>query len=54
MALEVYDVSTMENTFDMSKKLHGRRQIFTDVGTVTDANVLDVLTKALSVHELNR
>ena len=54
MALEVYDVSTMENTFDMSKKLHGRRQIFTDVEAVTDTNVLDVLTKALSVHELNR
>lgn len=33
---------------------YGRRQIFTDERNVTDANVLDVLKSAVSVHEQNR
>lgn len=33
---------------------YGRRQIFTDERSVTDANVLDVLKSAVGVHEQNR
>ena len=34
--------------------LHGRRQIFTNESQITDANVLEVLNKALVVHAQNR
>ena len=34
--------------------LHGRRQIFTDVKDITAENVVEVLNKALSVHNRNR
>ena len=56
MGLEVYDVTTIGNQVDMemSKRLHGRRQIFTSEKEITDANVVDVLEKALPVHKLNR
>lgn len=53
--LEVYDVTTItDDKLDISKDLHGRRQIFTGEKEITRANVIDVLTKALSVHALNR
>ena len=52
--LEVYDVTTVGNTADMSASLHGRRQIFSPVDAVTDENVIEVLTKALAVHNQNR
>ena len=54
MGLEVYDITTAGNVPDLSKTLHGRRQIFSDVDEVTDENVIDVLQKALGVHNLNR
>lgn len=54
MALEVYDVTTAGSGVDMSNSLHGRRQIFSPVEEITDGNVLDVLRKALAIHELNR
>ena len=55
MGLEVYDVTT-ENRgkLDLSHNLHGRRQIFSNVDEVNDANVLDVLEKALATHNRNR
>lgn len=34
--------------------LHGRRIIYTDVDVITPENVLDVLSKAMSVHSKNR
>ena len=53
--LEVYDVSTItDDKLDISKELHGRRQIFTGEKEITKDNVIDVLTKALGVHEKNR
>ncbi len=54
--VEHADVSTFTGaeTVEMSKNLHGRRQIFSSVDAVTDGNVLDVLRKALAVHEVNR
>lgn len=55
--MEVYDVSTIADstTFaEMSNRLHGRRQIFSSVDEVTDDNVIDVLTKAIPIHNLNR
>ena len=56
MSLEVYDVTTMaaQNDLELSKNLRGRRQIFSSVQEVTDENVIDVLTKALPIHEQNR
>lgn len=57
MGLEVYDVSTTAGAnFDteLAKRLRGRRQIFSSVEEVTDENVIDVLTNALPIHELNR
>ena len=35
-------------------ELHGRRKIFTNVRAITRKNILDVLNKALSVHNRNR
>lgn len=37
-----------------SPKLHGRRQIFTGESVITDDNIIDVLEKALPVHQINR
>ena len=54
MGLEVYDVTTVGTTADMSASLHGRRQIFSPVEAVTDDNVLEVLAEALPTHERNR
>ena len=56
MGVEVADVSTFvgPETIELSKNLHGRRQIFSSVSEVTDENVIDVLNKALQVHLLNR
>ena len=56
MAEKVYDVTTLENMSDteLAKNLHGRRQIFSSVDEITDANVIDVLNKALPVHGANR
>ena len=34
--------------------LHGRRQIFTDVKEINADNVVDVLNKALVIHNRNR
>lgn len=50
----------MGNQIDESKpvtetrQMFGRRVIKTSVGEITETNVVDVLLKALSVHELNR
>ena len=56
MDLEVYDVTTVANavTEDLSNSLHGRRQIFTGESEITDQNVVEVLEKALTTHNLNR
>ena len=54
MGLEVYDVTTVGNEIDMSKALHGRRQIFNSAKEINDGNVVEVLTKALQIHEINR
>ena len=57
---ETHDVTTLERyrasavNQISSHSLHGRRQIFTGEPVVTDANVIDVLEKALPVHQLNR
>jgi len=55
-SLEVYDVTTLDamSELDLSKQLHGRRQIFTGEKEITRANVIDVLVKALGVHAMNR
>lgn len=34
--------------------MFGRRTIYTDTASITEENVVDVLNKALSVHEINR
>ena len=55
MSLEVADVSTMEDYgVDLSDKLHGRRVIYSSEDEITDDNVIDVLNKAIPIHELNR
>ena len=55
VGLEVYDVATRtDERLDISKELHGRRQIFTSEKEITRENVIDVLVKALGVHEMNR
>ena len=56
MGLEVYDITVGQPNPDLEigKNLRGRRQIFSSVEKVTDENVVEVLTKALAVHELNR
>ena len=55
VGLEVYDVTTAEAVeLDLSKNLHGRRQIFSAAEEITRENVLEVLGKAISVHEQNR
>ena len=56
MSLEVYDVSTVSaaDDLELSKRLRGRRQIFSSVDEITDQNVIDVLTKAMPIHLMNR
>lgn len=50
----------MSNQIDESKQLfrtrfmNGRRTIMTSVDEITDENVIDVLQKAMNVHEFNR
>lgn len=48
--------SNSENTFYVMSRMamHGRRTIYTNVETVTEANVKDVLNAALRVHVQNR
>lgn len=38
----------------MTKVLHGRKQIFTDAEEITEKNVLEVLSDAVSEHDANR
>ena len=54
--LEAYDTTVTEGKTlpGFPTKLHGRRQIFTGEKAITEENVIEVLEKALSVHELNR
>lgn len=54
--LEAYDVTVTGSLpeDDLSNELHGRRQIFSSEEKITRENVLDVLTKALAVHNKNR
>ena len=53
--LEAYDVTVVDGTADLDpKELHGRKMILSGVAEVTRQNVIDVLQKALSVHNLNR
>ena len=54
MGLEVYDVTTVNTDIDISDLLHGRRQIFSAESEITDENVVDALTKALTIHNKNR
>ena len=57
MGLEVCDVTTVGSVIpdlEIGKNLRGRRQILSSVDAVTDENVIEVLNKALAVHELNR
>jgi len=56
MGLEVADVTrfTMGENLELSKNLRGRRQIFSAVDEITDENVIEVLQKALPIHEMNR
>ena len=37
-----------------TRTMYGRRVITTDVGEITESNVLEVLSKAMQVHEMNR
>ena len=54
--LEVYDVTVDRDASlpDVSKGLHGRRQILTSAKQITRENVLQELSKALAVHNRNR
>ena len=56
MSQEVFDVSTVMSADDLelSKRLRGRRPIFSSVDEVTDENVIDVLSKAMPIHLANR
>ena len=56
MGLEVYDASTDSAMSDLklSTNLRGRRQIFSSVEEVTEENVIEVLEKALPIHQKNR
>ncbi len=58
MALEVRVADTTviggDNNLDFSRSLHGRRIILSGEKKITRENVLDVLVKALSVHNVNR
>ena len=55
--LAAYDVTVEPVRLDgleLSRRMFGRRQIFTGEKEITRENVVDVLQKALAVHELNR
>lgn len=56
MGLEVYDVTTVDRDVnsDFSNTLHGRRMILSGESEITSANVIDVLYKALAIHNINR
>ena len=56
MGLEVYDVTVGMTPEDLqlSNNLRGRSQIFNSAEEITDKNVIEVLTKALPVHQKNR
>ena len=54
MSLEIFDVTTVGSDGEIGKSLHGRRQILSGVDAVTDENVIEVLEKALNVHQMNR
>ena len=46
----VYDTTLLESDairMSVAPELHGRRQIFTSEREITDANVIDVLEKAM-------
>ena len=47
-------IYSSECTIDYSRHLHGRRRIFTSEAKITSENVINVLQKALTVHEKNR
>ena len=51
---DVVKVSSVIDDLTLAKNLRGRRQIFSEVESVTDENVVEVLTKALPIHLLNR
>jgi len=56
LSLEVYDVTVGSSAADieLSKNLRGRRQIFSSADEITDENVIEVLNKALPIHNMNR
>jgi len=56
VGLEIADVTVLggDNTLDFSQTLHGRRLILSGEKEVTRDNVIDILQKALSVHNINR
>jgi len=55
MSTVAYDTTLMDaESLALAKNLRGRRQILSSVEEVTDDNVIDVLTKALRVHQINR
>ena len=43
-----------EKSTSQTRQLHGRRVIFTNAKSIDRDNVVDVLTKALTTHDLNR
>ena len=43
-----------EKSTSQTRELHGRRVIFTNAKSIDKNNVVDVLTKALNTHSLNR
>ena len=51
---DVVKVSSVFNDLTLAKNLRGRRQIFSAESEITDANVIEVLNKALPIHLLNR
>ena len=56
MSLEIFDVTVGRSAEDLelSKHLRGRRQIFSSEESVTDENVVQILQKALPIHNQNR
>lgn len=46
--------TTSTKNYNMSEQLHGRRKILSDETVITDENILEVLCKALNVHNQNR
>lgn len=56
LGLEVYDVTVGAPNPDLEigRNLRGRRQILSSATEITDENVIEVLNKALAIHQLNR